>query len=244
MKSYLPMSTTKKIVFFTGSGISKESGIETFRDAIDGLWYQYVIEDVASIQGWRKNKELMLEFHNKRRAQLKEVYPNKAHELITLAENYMQVTVITQNVDNLHEQAGSSKILHLHGQLNKVRSTYNPDLVYDWEGDLKIGDKCEKGSQLRPHVVWFGESLDEQIYKSAIQAIKTCDLMVVIGTSLNVYPANELLEYLNYDAELYIIDPENIECLFPSKLKRKVVKHYQTKATIGMQQFFELKIKI
>lgn len=244
MKSYLPMLTTKKIVFFTGSGISKESGIETFRDAIDGLWYQYVIEDVASIEGWRKNKEVMLEFHNKRRAQLKEVNPNKGHELITLAENYMQVTVITQNVDNLHEQAGSSKILHLHGQLNKVRSTYNPDLVYDWEGDLKIGDKCVKGSQLRPHVVWFGESLDEQIYQSAIQEIKACDLMVVIGTSLTVYPANELLEYLNSEAELYIIDPENLENLLPNNVKRKVVKHYQMNVTKGMPLFFDEVLKI
>jgi len=233
------MKTTKKIVFFTGSGISKESGIETFRDAKEGLWYQYNIEDVASIQGWRKNKELMLEFYNKRRAQLKELFPNKAHELIKVMEDFMDVTVITQNVDDLHERAGSSKIIHLHGQLNKVQSTYNPNLVYDWEGDLNLGDKCEKGSQLRPYVIWFGEMLDEKIFQSAIKEINDCDMMVVIGTSLAVYPANELLEYLNAEAKLYIIDPENIEGLLPYKLKRKLVNHYQTKATIGMQQFFE-----
>lgn len=142
-------------------------------------------------------------------------------------------------MDDLHERVGTSKIIHLHGQLNKVQSTHNPNLVYEMEEDLNIGDKCEKGSQLRPYVIWFGEMLDEKIFQSAIKKINDCDMMVVIGTSLAVYPANELLEYLNAEAKLYIIDPENIEGLLPHQVKRKLVKHYKTKATIGMQQFFE-----
>jgi len=149
----------KKILVFTGAGVSKESGIETFRDSAESLWNNHRIEDVATAEAWRKDKELVLDFYNQRRKQLKEVEPNLAHDLIAKLEEKYQVTVVTQNVDNLHERAGSTNVIHLHGELTKVRSTLNPNLVYDWHDDCSLGDKCEKGSQLRPHIVWFSISL-------------------------------------------------------------------------------------
>jgi NAD-dependent deacetylase len=150
----------KKILVFSGAGVDKESGVETFRDSQDGLWNNNKIEDVATPDGWRRNKEKVLDFYNMRRAQLKEVEPNLAHQIIADLENEFDVTVVTQNVTNLHERAGSTKIIHLHGELTKVRSTLDSTLIYDWTEDCNLGDKCEKGSQLRPHIVWFGENLN------------------------------------------------------------------------------------
>ena len=231
--------TKKKIVFFTGSGISKESGIDTFRDAQEGLWYQYDLEKVASKSSWKYgDRELMLSFHNERRAQLKQVSPNKAHELIKKLEDLFDVAVITQNVDDLHERAGTNHIIHLHGQLKKVQSTFNPKLIYDWEGDLNLGDKCERGSQLRPYVVWFGEELDEKIFKSAKKAITECDILVVVGTSLAVYPANELVLLMNSEAKLYVVDPDDMSDQIQG-LRKRPIKHYQRVATEGMQMFFD-----
>lgn len=194
----------KKLVVLTGAGISAESGIKTFRDA-DGLWEGHNVMDVASPEGWHKNKELVLDFYNQRRRQLHEVQPNNGHVVIAELENHFDVHIITQNVDNLHEQAGSSKVLHLHGELLKVRSTKNEDYILDWQHDLVLGDVDEKGHQLRPHIVWFGEmvpALEEAVYTT-----EQADYVAVIGTSLQVYPAASLMHYANPNVPVFYIDP-------------------------------------
>jgi len=195
----------KKIIVLTGAGVSAESGLSTFRDA-GGLWEGHDIYEVASPAGWHKNKELVLDFYNKRRRQLKDAKPNEAHiELVKLEKKY-DVTIITQNVDDLHEKAGSLNILHLHGELTKARSTSPPYNIYDiGYGDINLGDKCEKGSQLRPNVVWFGEPVPN--IPIAAEICMTADIFIVIGTSLVVYPAASLIEYIPYDSVKYIIDP-------------------------------------
>lgn len=196
----------KKLVVLTGAGISAESGIKTFRDD-DGLWRNHRFEELASPQAWHKDPALVLEFYNMRRKQLFEVEPNDGHRAIARLEEKYDVEVITQNVDDLHERAGSSRVLHLHGELRKVRSTSNPELVYTldhWE--LKLGDTCEEGSQLRPHIVWFGEAVPNIL--PAIQITKQADIMLVIGTSLVVYPAAGLLDYAPADIPLYLVDPK------------------------------------
>lgn len=195
----------KKIVILTGAGISAESGIKTFRDD-DGLWKTHRFEDLATPEAWRKDPELVLEFYNARRKQLLEVNPNEAHFALAMLEEMFDVEIVTQNVDDLHERAGSKKILHLHGELRKARSTADPELIYEVNGwELKIGDKCPKGSQLRPHIVWFGEPVDE--FSRAIEIVKTADLMMVIGTSLVVYPAAGLIQYTRRGIPKYLIDP-------------------------------------
>lgn len=195
----------KKVVVLTGAGISAESGIKTFRDS-GGLWEEYDIYEVASPAGWAKNMELVLEFYNKRRKQLKEVEPNLAHKALVKLEKKFDVQIITQNVDNLHERAGSKNILHLHGELTKARSTADPNLVYEigYE-EIKKGDVCEKGSQLRPHIVWFGEPVP--LITEAAEICTTADIFIVIGTSLVVYPAAGLIEYVPEQSPKYIIDP-------------------------------------
>lgn len=195
----------KKVIVFTGAGVSAESGIKTFRGD-DGLWENHRIEDVATPQAWNANRKLVLEFYNQRRKQLQAVKPNAAHLAIANLEKYFSVHVITQNVDDLHERAGSSSVLHLHGELLKARSTVDPRLIYtldDWE--LKEGDKCEKGSQLRPHIVWFGEAVPAM--EEAILMTQSADLFIVIGTSLAVYPAASLVHYAINATEKYLIDP-------------------------------------
>jgi len=195
----------KKIVVLTGAGVSAESGIKTFRDS-DGLWNTHRFEDLATPQAWEKDPELVLEFYNARRKQMLEVSPNEAHFALVRLEEKFDVEIVTQNVDDLHERAGSTKILHLHGELKKSRSTVDPNLIYEINGwELKWGDKCSKGSQLRPHIVWFGESVDE-LY-NAIEIVKTADLMLVIGTSLVVYPAAGLIQYTRPGIPKYLIDP-------------------------------------
>jgi NAD-dependent deacetylase len=199
----------KRLVVLTGAGVSKESGIKTFRDS-DGLWENYPVEEVASIEGWYKNKELMLRFYNERRAQLEGVEPNAAHKIIAQLEDHFDVTVVTQNVDNLHERAGSSKIIHLHGELTKVRGEDDDFTTYDiGYGEIKLGDKSPSGAQLRPHVVWFGEAVP--MIEKAVEAVKECDMLLVVGTSLAVYPAAGLVHYITKDNPIYLIDPNPIK---------------------------------
>ncbi len=197
----------KKLVVLTGAGISAESGIKTFRDA-DGLWEGHDVMEVASPQGWHKNKELVLDFYNQRRKQLHDVIPNFGHQVLAELEADFDVYIITQNVDNLHERAGSKKVLHLHGELLKVRSTMNEDYILDWESDLNLGDFDLDGHQLRPHIVWFGEAvpaLDE-----AITITQQADYFAVIGTSLQVYPAAGLLHYTHRNIPVFYIDPKPV----------------------------------
>jgi NAD-dependent deacetylase len=199
----------KKLVVLSGAGMSQESGLKTFRD-MGGLWENYAVEDVASIDGWYRNPELVMDFYNQRRKQLFEAKPNAGHYGIADLEKWFDVSVITQNVDDLHESAGSTKVLHLHGELRKVRSTIDPDLIYTLDGwELKIGDKCEKGSQLRPHIVWFGEAVPA-IY-DAIPIVENADIVVVIGTSLAVYPAAGVVHYAKPGVPVFVVDPNRPE---------------------------------
>ena len=194
----------KKLVVLTGAGISAESGIKTFRDA-DGLWEGHNVMDVASPEGWQRNKELVLDFYNQRRRQLHKVKPNQGHIVLAELEEDFDVHIITQNVDNLHEQAGSTNVLHLHGELLKVRSTKNEDYILDWKGDLVIGDVDKNGNQLRPHIVWFGEMVPA--LEEAVSVTEQADYVVVIGTSLQVYPAASLMHYANPNVPVFYIDP-------------------------------------
>jgi len=198
-----------KIVVFTGAGISAESGIKTFRDS-DGLWEEYNIIDVATPQAWEKDRALVLDFYNKRRKQVLEAKPNKAHlALVTLEKEY-DVNIITQNIDDLHERAGSKKVLHLHGEIMKSRSTAIPSLIYSIDGtQLNIGDVCERGSQLRPHIVWFGEMVPEmeRAYLIAEQAA----VFIVVGTSLAVYPAAGLIDYVPHNTPKFLVDPSDVK---------------------------------
>lgn len=195
----------KKIVFLTGSGVSAESGIKTFRDS-DGLWENYKIEEVASINAWYENPKLVLDFYNMRRKDASNAMPNNAHKTIANLEKYFDVHIITQNVDDLHERAGSSKVLHLHGQLNKMRSVKNSENLFDYNKDLKIGDLAPDGGQLRPHIVWFGESVPEM--ENAANIVQEAEILVVIGTSLSVYPAAGLIQFAHSECPIYIIDPK------------------------------------
>lgn len=227
----------KKILVFSGAGVSKESGIETFRDSSESLWNNHKIEDVATPEGWYNNKELVLEFYNDRRRQLKEVEPNDAHFLIAKLEEDFDVTIATQNVDNLHERAGSTKVLHLHGELTKSRSTLNGK-VYECDGDITLNDKCEAGSQLRPHIVWFGEQLDPKTMVAANQAAVDCDICIIIGTSMAVYPANSIPFLSIEDCPIYYIDPGNQD-FYISKFREPYFKHVQKNATVGMQEVYD-----
>ena len=194
----------KNIVVLTGSGMSAESGVATFRDA-DGLWEGHDVMEVASPEGFYNNPELVLDFYNARRAQLKIVKPNNGHfSLQKLEENY-NVHIVTQNVDDLHERAGSKSVLHLHGELRKVRSTKNEQLVYNWEEDLVLGDLCEEKYQLRPHIVWFGEEVP--MIDRAMELVEKANVLVIIGTSMQVYPAAGLVNYVQPGTPIYFIDP-------------------------------------
>lgn len=195
----------KKIVVLTGAGISAESGIKTFRDA-DGLWEGHDIMEVASPIGWKKNPELVLDFYNTRRAQLLTVQPNAAHKILAELEQHFSLQIITQNVDDLHERAGSTKILHLHGELLKVRSVADEAFVLDWKTDLHIGSSDPQGRQLRPHIVWFGEAVP--LLDKAIEIVGTAEVLIIIGTSLQVYPAAGLMHYIQPEVPVYYIDPK------------------------------------
>ncbi|RRJ92953.1 SIR2 family NAD-dependent protein deacylase [Flavobacterium macacae] len=193
----------KKLVILSGAGISAESGIKTFRDS-DGLWEGHDVMEVASPEGWQKNQELVLDFYNKRRQQLKEVKPNRAHEILAEMQEDYDVHIVTQNVDDLHERAGSKKVLHLHGELLKVRSIKNHHYILDWSEDVNLGDLDDNGNQLRPHIVWFGEAVPA--LEEAIPLVMQADYLVVIGTSLQVYPAAGLIDFAKPEATLFYID--------------------------------------
>ncbi len=227
----------KNLVVLTGAGVSAESGIRTFRGG-DGLWEEHRIEDVADIRGWRRNPELVLEFYNKRRAQLAEVRPNAAHEAIASLEKDWKVTVITQNVDNLHERAGSTVVVHLHGELTKVRPEnccneldgFSEASVFDIGTDgIHIGDLAPNGAQLRPHIVWFGEAVPK--IGTAIDAVESADMLLIVGTSLQVYPAAGLYRYAGTDVPVYIVDPGDV----PVRDRR--ITHIKEVATSGMETF-------
>jgi NAD-dependent deacetylase len=194
----------KNIVVLTGAGMSAESGIATFRDA-DGLWEGHDVMEVATPEGFYNNPELVLDFYNQRRAQLKEVQPNKGHKQLKYLEEKYNVQIITQNVDDLHKRAGSTNVLHLHGELRKVKSTVNPNLIYNWEDDLFLGNLCEEKSQLRPDIVWFGEAVP--MIDEAIKIVENADILVIIGTSMQVYPAASLIDFVAPEVPLYFIDP-------------------------------------
>lgn len=217
----------QKIVVLTGAGISAESGIKTFRDS-DGLWENHDVMEVASPEGWRKDKELVLDFYNQRRKQAFEVKPNAGHFGLAQLETHYEVVIVTQNIDNLHEQAGSSNIVHLHGELSKARSTVDPNLVYEW-GDkpINLGDKCEKGSQLRPHIVWFGEAVP--LMEKAVAEVANADIFMVVGTSLLVYPAAGLLDYVEDHIPKYIIDPR-----MPDVRSRPNLHLIEEKGSVGV----------
>ena len=194
----------EKLVILSGAGISQESGISTFRDA-NGLWENHDIMEVASIQGWHKNPELVLDFYNQRRRQLSEVKPNEAHKIIVQLEDHFEVLIITQNVDDLHERAGSKNVIHLHGELYKACSERNKDKVVEWKTNINLGDKAEDDSQLRPFIVWFGE--DVPMLDPAIDMVYDADILIVIGTSLQVYPAANLIHFAYNAKKKYLIDP-------------------------------------
>ena len=223
------MPVKKKLVVLSGAGISAESGIKTFRES-DGLWEGYSIEDEATPEGWRKNPQLVLDFYNERRKQGLTAQPNAAHLILVELERYFDVQIITQNVDNLHEKAGSAKVLHLHGELYKSRSTKDPSLVYDIEGwELNLGDKCELGSQLRPNIVWFHEEVP--MMEPAVELAEQADIFIVVGTSLVVYPAAGLVYYVRPRVPVFVIDPKTPEMSGSTKY----VTFIQEKATVGME---------
>lgn len=221
----------KHIVVLTGAGISAESGINTFRDA-EGLWEGHNVMEVASPQGFKNNPELVLDFYNQRRKQLKEVHPNNAHLALAELEKDYKVSIITQNVDDLHERAKSSNVLHLHGELRKIRSTGNSLNIKAWEDDIYLGDTCENGYQLRPHIVWFGE--DVPMIEKAVAICETADILVIIGTSMQVYPAASLMNFVKPSTAIFYIDPK------PAMINNSKVTVIAEPATIGMQKLIEL----
>lgn len=217
----------------SGAGMSAESGLRTFRE-MGGLWETHDVYEVASPQGWARDRALVLRFYNERRKQLLEVAPHAGHLGVAELEKHFDVRIVTQNVDDLHERAGSSNILHLHGELRKSRSTADPDLVYDIQGwELKEGDLCEKGSQLRPHVVWFGEAVPA--IEEAAEIVSSADIFLVIGTSMNVYPAAGLIAYVPRDAPIYIIDPNEVP--IPGNSRVEVIRE---KAGTGVRKLIDL----
>ena len=219
----------KKLVVLSGAGISAESGIPTFRDS-NGLWEGFRVEDVASPEGWHKDQALVLDFYNQRRKKALEVKPNRGHEILAELEKDFDVTIVTQNVDNLHERAGSSHVIHLHGSLFESRSTKNERLVYPIEGwQLNVGDTCELGSQLRPNIVWFGEMVP--LMEVAAQHASQADIFLVVGTSLVVYPAAGLIDYVPFEAMKYVVDPK-----VPEMRSTPYLKMIQEKASTGMEK--------
>jgi len=225
------MKIKQKIVALTGAGISAESGIKTFRDS-NGLWEEHRVEDVATPEGWQRNKQLVLDFYNQRRRQLLDCKPNAAHFALADLQKDFDVVVITQNVDDLHERAGSKNIIHLHGELLKVRSTVHENLIYDWKKDLNLEDKCARGTQLRPHIVWFGEAVP--MIETAAAEIQNADIVLVIGTSMQVYPAASLVHYAPRSSTKFYIDPNADEIHIAG------VDPIAEKATTGMQIVYKL----
>ena len=227
----------KKIVVLTGAGMSAESGIATFRDT-DGLWENHRVEDVASPQGFRVNPKLVLDFYNSRRKELLHVKPNEGHIGLAELEKEYDVTIVTQNVDNLHERAGSSDVVHLHGELMKSRSSRDPSVIYEMDEDnieINIGDMCELGTQLRPDIVWFGEAVP--MIETAAKLVQKADIVVIIGTSLNVYPAAGLVDYAKPDTPIYLIDPKDV------RGGRRNIHFIQKGASEGVKELTEILMK-
>ncbi|WP_299114402.1 NAD-dependent deacylase [uncultured Winogradskyella sp.] len=224
------MQIKKHIVVLTGAGMSAESGIKTFRDA-DGLWEGHDVMEVASPQGFRNNPGLVLDFYNQRRRQLKEVNPNAAHIALADLEKEYNISIVTQNVDDLHERGGSKNVLHLHGELRKIRSTGNPTDIRDWQDDINLGDVCDNGYQLRPHIVWFGE--DVPMIEKAVAICETADILVIIGTSMQVYPAASLMNFVKSTVPIYYIDSK------PADINNSNVTVIPELATSGMQKLLK-----
>ena len=224
----------KKLVVFSGAGISAESGVQTFRDS-NGLWENHRVEDVASPEGFERNPQMVLDFYNARRRQLNEVTPNKAHLILAELEDVFEVNIITQNVDDLHERAGSTKVIHLHGELKKARPVNSESNIISWEGDLNLGDLNFEGIQLRPHIVWFGEMVPEM--DKAIDLCSKADLFLVIGTSMSVYPAAGLIHYIPANCKVFVIDPS-----LPNTYT-ETDNYFKTSATHGMELFKEMILK-
>lgn len=225
----------KQLVVLSGAGISAESGIATFRDA-NGLWEGHDVMEVASPEGWAKNQALVLDFYNKRRQQARQVKPNRGHQILAELEKHFDVTIITQNVDNLHEKAGSSHVIHLHGELFKSRSTQDESLIYDIKDDLNLGDVCVLGAQLRPHIVWFGELVP--MIEEALWQVQKADIFLVIGTSLNVYPAASLIDYVDDFIPKYVIDPK-----MPYVMPRKNLHLIEKSGSEGMEYLQKVLLK-
>lgn len=224
----------KKLVVFSGAGISAESGVQTFRDS-NGLWENHRVEDVASPEGFERNPQMVLDFYNARRRQLNEVTPNKAHLILAELEDVFEVNIITQNVDDLHERAGSTKVIHLHGELKKARPVNSESNIISWEGDLNLGDLNFEGIQLRPHIVWFGEMVPEM--DKAIDLCSKADLFLVIGTSMSVYPAAGLIHYIPANCKVFVIDPSL------QNTYTETDNYFKTSATHGMELFKEMILK-
>lgn len=225
---YLTAMSQRKLIVFTGAGVSAESGLRTFRDQ-DGLWEQYHIEDVATPGAWRKDPAMVLHFYDLRRKQVIDAKPNAAHVAIARLEHHFQVDVITQNIDDLHERAGSTRVLHLHGEIMQARSTIDPSIVVDLNRpSLRIGDKCPLGSQLRPHIVWFGEEVP--LLPQAISLVMKADFLLIVGTSLNVYPAAGLIHYAPPECTVFLVDPHEVP------ITRSNVVHVRKTASTGVPE--------
>lgn len=220
-----------KITVLTGAGVSAESGIKTFRDS-NGLWEDHDVMEVASPEGFARNPALVLDFYNQRRKQLLTVQPNAAHFALAELEKKHDVTIITQNVDDLHERAGSTNVIHLHGELLKARSTFDEDLIFDWKKDLNLGDFCEHNHQLRPHIVWFGEMVP--MIEVAAGIVEKADVVIIVGTSMQVYPAAGLMQYSKETADIYFVDPK------PSISKSKRITVFAENASTGIPKVVEL----
>ncbi len=223
----------QKIVVFSGAGVSAESGIATFRDS-NGLWENYDVHEVAHVDSWDRNKALMLRFYNERRRQLQQCEPNTAHRMIAEMEKYFEVTVVTQNVDNLHERGGSTSVIHLHGELTKACNSNKTEVIEIGYRDILLGQKASDGSQLRPFIVWFGESVP-RMYE-AQEVVEKADILIVVGTSLQVYPASMLIDYASSDADIFVVDPQ------PLPLKAGITQ-IREKAGTGMLKIFEILTK-
>ncbi|PKA83953.1 NAD-dependent deacetylase [Ulvibacter sp. MAR_2010_11] len=219
-----------KIAVLTGAGMSAESGLNTFRDS-NGLWEGHDVMSVASPEGFQRNPTLVLNFYNERRRQLLQVQPNSAHIALAELEKEHEVVIITQNVDDLHERAGSSRVVHLHGELLKVRSTFKEDLILDWREDLNLGDFCEFNHQLRPHIVWFGEMVP--MMEVAMELVAEADVVIIVGTSMQVYPAAGLVQYASYTTEIYFVDPN------PSMGSSERITVFAEKATTGVPKVID-----
>lgn len=223
-----------KVVVLTGAGISAESGIRTFRDA-GGLWEGHKVQDVATPEAWHRQPQVVLDFYNERRRQLLTVSPNAAHIALVKLEDSHRVVIVTQNVDDLHERAGSTNVIHLHGELLKARSTQYEDLIYEWKNDMKMSDRCERGAQLRPHIVWFGEMVP--MLETAVEEIYDADIVLVIGSSMQVYPAASVVGYAPPHARIYYIDP-NPQINF-ELTRRPGLEVISKPATIGVAEVVE-----